>query len=325
MALNKSLLSWFNSWAGKSKEPTIKVIEKSNSGFYSSEAIKQQCALNKNINDMLSSLNDCSRVLNCISAWNWIAISNTWVISLATPDLNVTNATLAWWVITITDQDGSVYNINLVSAQANNLLSVWSDWSLYVDCADVVLCIEWVPTLTLNNVITDDLTVTWTLWLPAWAVDIDTTWNTLSVTIGWQTDSDSIIETVALTTDVNEDIIVTVNWVASSPLDISSLIDIEETLTSLVYSEPNATDWGLTYTDEDWTSNFIKLSHTEVITPVANIPTTITHNLNSTRVQVVVYDVLTWKQVDVEVWWRTSNTIEITSTTTDDLEIIIVK
>jgi len=95
--------------------------------------------------------------------------------------------------------------------------------------------------------------------------------------------------------------------------------------TSLVYSEPNTTDWWLTYTNVDWVSNFIKLSHIETITPVANVATTITHWLNSTRVQVVAYDVTTWEQVDIEVSWRTATTIDVTSTTTDDIEIVIKK
>lgn len=326
--LNKNLLSWFNSWASKSKEPVVKVIEKSNSWFYAAESVKQQCALNKNLWDLLASINtwlDCSEVVWCFTAWNGISISPTGTISLATPDLNVTSASLAWGILTIIDQDWSVYNINLLSAQANNLLSVGSDWSLYLDCADVVVCIEWVPSLTLNNVITDDLTVTWTFWLPAWALDIDTTWNTLSVTIGWQTDTDNIVDTVVISSDANEDLIVTVNGVDSAPFDISTLIDTEETLTSLVYSEPNTTDGWLEYTDEDWVVNFIKLSHTEVITPVVDIPYTVTHLLNSTRIQVVAYDVLTWMVVDVQVWGRTANSVEITSTTTDDLEIVILK
>lgn len=95
--------------------------------------------------------------------------------------------------------------------------------------------------------------------------------------------------------------------------------------TSLVYQEPNATDWWLTYTNVDWVSNFIKLSHTETITPVVNASATINHWLNSTRLQVVSYDVVTGEQVDVLVSNRTANTIDITSTTADDIEVIIKK
>ena len=95
--------------------------------------------------------------------------------------------------------------------------------------------------------------------------------------------------------------------------------------TSLVYQEPNTTDWWLLYTNVDWVGSFIKLSHTETITPTANTAYTISHTLNSLRVQVVAYDVVTWEQVDVLVSNRTANTVDITSTTSDDLEIVIKK
>jgi len=45
----------------------------------------------------------------------------------------------------------------------------------------------------------------------------------------------------------------------------------------------------------------------------------------STRVQVVAYDVATGEEVDVLVSNRTANTVDITSTTSDDLEIVIKK
>ncbi len=95
-----------------------------------------------------------------------------------------------------------------------------------------------------------------------------------------------------------------------------------ETLTQLEYYE-TATDNGLQYTDENGTVNTIKLWHTETIIPVPNIATVITHWLNSTRVHVQVYDIATDAIVDVEVKNRTANTIEVVSTTNNNLEVII--
>jgi hypothetical protein len=47
--------------------------------------------------------------------------------------------------------------------------------------------------------------------------------------------------------------------------------------------------------------------------------------LGSTRIIVAAYDVTTWDQVDVEVGNRTLTQVDITSTTTDDIEIVIKK
>ena len=106
---------------------------------------------------------------------------------------------------------------------------------------------------------------------------------------------------------------------------LATAVDTLETLTTLVYSEPNATDGGLTYTDEDGTANFIKTSHTETVTPTVNTPLTITHNLNSTRVSLDAYSTATGMNVIIEYGNRTANTIDIISTTADPLEIVIQK
>lgn len=106
---------------------------------------------------------------------------------------------------------------------------------------------------------------------------------------------------------------------------LATAVDNLETLTTLVYSEPNATDWGLEYTDEDGVSNFIKLNHREIASPTMNTALTITHGLNSTRVNVETYEVATWMSVVVQYGNRTANTIDIISTTWDQLEVIISK
>jgi len=84
-------------------------------------------------------------------------------------------------------------------------------------------------------------------------------------------------------------------------------------------------DNGIRYTKTNGVIVDLKTWHTETIAPAANIIYTITHGLNSLRIQVVAYDVATWDQVDVLVSDRTANTVDITSTTTDNLEIVIKK
>ena len=63
----------------------------------------------------------------------------------------------------------------------------------------------------------------------------------------------------------------------------------------------------------------------QTVTPTPNTVSTITHNLNSTRIQVVAYDVATGEQVDVEVKNRTANSVDIISSTIDALDIVIKK
>ena len=208
------------------------------------------------------------------------------------------------------------------------VLTPWQLAQLFSDpqfCTEVVSCVTtwlwetWVP----PTVAAEICTYLW--WLSATgSLTLSTpivTWTCATATV-W---SILWLTTVATSVDVNNDLIVTVNWVASTPLDLSTIVDVEETLTTLVWSEPNATDWWLLYTDEDGTWNFIKMSHTAIIGHTANTPFTITHWLSSTRIQVVAYDVTSWEEVKVEVLNRTTNTVDIISTTSDNLEIIIRK
>jgi len=59
------------------------------------------------------------------------------------------------------------------------------------------------------------------------------------------------------------------------------------------------------------------------ITPVANTAYTVTHNLNTTDIIVQAYDVALNELAFVEVINRTANAVNIISTTTDNLRIII--
>ena len=96
----------------------------------------------------------------------------------------------------------------------------------------------------------------------------------------------------------------------------------QETLTSISLYE-DATDNWIEYIDENLVANRLKTSHTQVISPTAFNNFTITHNLWTTRVHVVAYDNITWYEVDIEVWNRTTNTVDIISTTNDAIEVIV--
>lgn len=60
------------------------------------------------------------------------------------------------------------------------------------------------------------------------------------------------------------------------------------------------------------------------ITPVANVAQTVTHSLGTTDIIVQAYDITLNELVNVEVTNRTANTVDITSTTTDQLRIIVI-
>lgn len=60
------------------------------------------------------------------------------------------------------------------------------------------------------------------------------------------------------------------------------------------------------------------------ITPVANVAQTVTHSLGTTDIIVQAYDITLNELVQVEVTNRTANTVDITSTTTDQLRIIVL-
>jgi hypothetical protein len=115
----------------------------------------------------------------------------------------------------------------------------------------------------------------------------------------------------------------TVSWLSATNVQ-DAIDEINSLVWTLVYYELGTDGW-LSYTDELWVVSNIKLSHTETIGHTANTPYTITHWLGSTRINVTAYDVASWEEVRVEVLNRTTNTVDIVSTTSDNLEIIIRK
>ena len=60
------------------------------------------------------------------------------------------------------------------------------------------------------------------------------------------------------------------------------------------------------------------------ITPVVNVAQTVTHGLTTTDIIVQAYDVTLNELVSVEITNRTANTVDITSTTTDQLRIVVL-
>lgn len=115
----------------------------------------------------------------------------------------------------------------------------------------------------------------------------------------------------------------TVSWLTATNVQ-NAIDELSQQVGSLSYYELWADGW-LSYTNELWVVNNIKLSHTETIGHTANIPFTMTHWLNSTRIDVTAYDVISWEDVKVQVLNRTANTVDVISTTAEQLEIIIKK
>jgi hypothetical protein len=72
----------------------------------------------------------------------------------------------------------------------------------------------------------------------------------------------------------------------------ATVVNIYETITAASYYE-TPTDSGIEYTDEDGITTSIQTGYVQTITPVANVPFTITHGLGSTRIIVAAYDVTT--------------------------------
>lgn len=129
-------------------------------------------------------------------------------------------------------------------------------------------------------------------------------------------------------------------WIQENPLSTASNIsydnstswltatNVQDAIDELVLDtnislyEAWTDDW-IRYTKPNGSVIDLKTWHTEIVGHTANVPFTITHNLGSTRIHVVAYDVTSWEEVKVEVLNRTANTVDIVSTTSDQLEVVI--
>ncbi len=114
-----------------------------------------------------------------------------------------------------------------------------------------------------------------------------------------------------------------ISWLTATNVQ-DAIDELSQQVGSLSYYELWTDGW-LSYTNELWVVNNIKLSHTETIGHTANTPFTMTHWLNSTRINVTAYDVSSWEEVKIEVLNRTANTVDVISTTNDQLELVIKK
>lgn len=155
--------------------------------------------------------------------------------------------------------------------------------------------------------------------------DLSNVWLLITSTINGVADSVDI--TAAVQAELSWATDSVINTIAWNAIALHTAVDgtpvtINETITSTALYETASDTW-VSYTDESGTVNNIKTGYYEVITPVANTAYTVTHGLNSTRIIVAAYDDATGEQVDIEVSNRTATTVDITSTTTDDLEIVI--
>lgn len=103
-----------------------------------------------------------------------------------------------------------------------------------------------------------------------------------------------------------------------SNVDITGLRDNLEFFEWAEYS-------GLLYTKTDGTTINVNTWYVETITPAPTIPYTINHNLNSTRVVIQAYDVVSGAEVDVIFTNRTLTSVDLVSSTSDPIEVVIKK
>ena len=115
----------------------------------------------------------------------------------------------------------------------------------------------------------------------------------------------------------------TVSWLTATNVQ-DAIDEVSQLVSDLEYYEAGADSW-LMYTNDLGVIKQIKLWHTVQVMPTINSPVTISHWLNSTRIHVVAYDVTSWEEVKVQVLNRTANTVDMISTTAEQIEIIIKK
>ncbi len=129
-------------------------------------------------------------------------------------------------------------------------------------------------------------------------------------------------------------------WLQENPLSSADNISYDNTISLLTATNvqdaidelisgndielyEDVADTWIRYTKANGDIINLKTGHAETITPVANVATTITHNLGTNKIVVQVYDSITWEMVDVQVTNRTATTVDIISTTVDDIEVVI--
>ena len=135
----------------------------------------------------------------------------------------------------------------VVSADAGNVITTGTDgWALLLD-TDIQAVIKhtiqwasWAATLNPDDIINFTLDNTLSgvdVSEPtAWTIEVklpnshsvSTTWNTLTSVVNGNSQTTQIVNTVVNSVDGNGDLITTVNGVASSPLDLWAVLDIDD-------------------------------------------------------------------------------------------------
>lgn len=270
---------------------------RSNEWMYWAEMSKQQCIQNKLITEMLEQLSDCSNIAWCINWQLWEL--NAWLLT------NFTNAVVA------------AYEAHI---------ALWG-WDPEF-CGEVLACFQ-NPTVALTatvldmindalatspNPILSNLCSYINDCIDNWLLAVSSDAGNL-ITIG--TDGWAFLETVSA---INVSYDNTTSGLTATNVQAA----IDELLTgNNIELYEDATDTWIRYTKANGDLIDLKTGHAETITPVANVVTTITHNLGTNKILVQVYDSVTWEMVQVEVLNRTATTVDIISTTVDDIEVII--
>lgn len=243
--------------------------------------------------------------------WNWLFVSNasSWIsydntiswlsstnVKTAIDELT-TMISGAWWAFTIRD----VANNNQSVAAWDAVSFLWSGLIKgTVSATDTV-------TYSIN-----------TTWATSWQV---ITYNGANAVWGnWNTFSFSVSDGVN-TQPINNTNTVTFTWTDL----ITAVVSPTDNVTHSI-NVSWATSWeGIIFNGVNavwWTPNNRKYS--ETITPVINTQATITHNLGSTDVVVQVRLTSNWEVVYPKIVVLDANTVGITSTTNDELRVVVM-
>lgn len=325
--------------------PTQK-ITKSTDGIYLSEQIKQQARLNKNIETLLGNIEafGCDEAKVCINdelalAGAWV-LNNFWPAVIAAYEEHIA----AWGAdpefcgeMLACLQAATPAVVDAVAAILNTALATSPNPILSNLCAYINDCID-SGLLTVSadagNLITTGTdggafidTATVVAQIPATTNVLSNTALVIESTVDGVSDTTDITADVQALIDASTDVVtntVAGNTIATHTSVDGTVVNINETITTIAWYEAGA-DSGVRYTQEGGTNIDVKTNHAEVVTPTANTAGTITHNLGTTRVHAVAYDVAGWDQVEVEFLNRTATSIDYISTTWDSIEIVVQK
>lgn len=270
---------------------------RSNEGMYWAEMSKQQCISNKLIAEMLEQLSDCSNIAECINWQLWEL--NAWLLT------NFTNAVVA------------AYEAHI---------ALWG-WDPEF-CGEVLACFQ-NPTVALTatvlDMINDALATSPNPILSNLCSYINDCIDNGLLAVS--ADAGNLIDTGADGWAFLETVPAT-NVSYDNTTSLLTATNVQDAIDELISGNDielyeDVADTWIRYTKANGDIINLKTGHAETITPVANVATTITHNLGTNKIVVQVYDSITWEMVDVQVTNRTATTVDVISTTTDNIEVVI--